>query len=162
MKDLEIYCAGQDGDEQILIERRDNQYRDVAIERTRIMKPSDLMKVAAAAFFFQPNRAARDHRGIRKEFSDKIFLPDHSVELYHMAALALYKFDYLVRTSRVPRTYAINKFYALYALVRQFWKTPNILEASAKQRSDVHKSVMALIGDNDSYVAHIERVSQHN
>lgn len=160
MKDLEIYCAGQDGDSRILIERRDNQYRDVTIERTRIMKPSDLMKVAAAAFFFQPNRAARDHRGIRKEFSEKIFRPDHSVELYHMAALSLYKFDYLVRTSRVPRTYAINKFYVLYALVRQFWKTPNILEASSKQRSEVHKSVMAVILDSDAFSTHIEKVSK--
>lgn len=159
MKDLEIYCAGQDGDERILIERRDNQYRDVAIERTRIMKPSDLMKVAAAAFFFQPNRAARDHRGIRKEFSDKIFLPEHSVELYHMAALSLYKFDYLVRTSRVPRTYAINKFYVLYALVRKFCETPDILEASPKKRAKVHASVMSIIRDNESYAAHIEEVS---
>lgn len=161
MKDLELYCSGQDGDERILIERRDNQYRDVAIERTRIMKPSDLMKVAAAAFFFQPNRAARDHRGIRKEFSKKIFLRNHSVELYHMAALSLYKFDYLVRTSRVPRTFAINKFYVLYALVRQFWTMPNILEASGTQRSSVHRSVMDVIRDNSAYAAHIEKVSQH-
>ncbi|MDJ1463805.1 AIPR family protein [Nitratireductor sp. GZWM139] len=161
MKDLEIYCSGQDGDERILIERRDNQYRDVAIERTRIMKPSDLMKVAAAAFFFQPNRAARDHRGIRKEFSKKIFLRNHSVELYHMAALSLYKFDYLVRTSRVPRTFAINKFYVLYALVRQFWTMPNILEASGTQRSSVHRSVMSVIRDNSAYAAHIEKVSKH-
>ena len=160
MKDLEIYCSGQDGDERILIERRDNQYRDVAIERTRIMKPSDLMKVAAAAFFFQPNRAARDHRGIRKEFSNKIFLPEHSVELYHMAALSLYKFDYLVRTSRVPRRYTINKFYVLYALVRQFWETPNILEAAQKERAAVHKSVMDVILDNDAYTTHIENVSK--
>ncbi|ORE89652.1 hypothetical protein ATO4_24057 [Aurantimonas sp. 22II-16-19i] len=161
MKDLEIYCSGQDGDEKILIERRDNQYKDVAIERTRIKKPSDLMKVAAAAFFFQPNRAARDHRGIRKEFSEKIFLPGHSVELYHMAAFALYKFEYLVRTSRVPRTFAINKFYVLYALVRQFWNTPNILEATPRKRAAVHKSVMGVIRDNDAYVAHIEKVSKH-
>ena len=161
MKNLEIYCAGQDGDERILIERRDNQYRDVATERTRITKPSDLMKVAAAMFFFQPNRAARDHRGIRKEFSSKIFRPDHSVELYHMAALALYKFDYLVRTSRVPRSYAINKFYVLYALLRQFWYTPNILEAAPKHRSNVHRSVMAVILDNDEYASNIESVSKH-
>ncbi|MBG6143584.1 hypothetical protein IWQ51_001707 [Labrenzia sp. EL_142] len=160
MKDLEIYCAGQEGDEKILIERRDNQYRDVSIERTRIMKPSDLMKIAAAAFFFQPNRAARDHRGIRKEFAEKIFLPEHSVELYHMAALSLYKFDYLIRTSRVPRNYTINKFYVLYALVRKFWETPNILEAQPKQRNAVHRSVMDLIRDNDAFVAHINEVSE--
>lgn len=161
MKDLEIYCSGQSGDQKILIERRENQYRDVATERTRIMKPSDLMKIAAAVFFFQPNRAARDHRGIRTEFKNKIFAQEHSVELYHMAALSLYKFDYLIRTSRVNRAYVINKFFILYALVRQFWDRPNLLEAKEKQRSKVHKSVMAIILDNEAYVAHIEKVSSH-
>ena len=161
MKDLEIYCAGQSGDQKILIERRENQYRDVATERTRIMKPSDLMKIAAAVFFFQPNRAARDHRGIRTEFKNKIFAQEHSVELYHMAALSLYKFDYLIRTSRVDRAYVINKFFILYALIRQFWDKPNLLEAKERQRSKVHKSVMAIILDNDTYVAHIEKVSSH-
>lgn len=161
MKDLEIYCAGQDGDERLLIERRDNQYRDVAIERTRIMKPSDLMKVSAAAFFFQPNRAARDHRGIRKEFASRIFLADHSVELYHMAALSLYKFDYLVRTSKVPRAHVINKFFVLYALVRKFWHNPNLLEAKEKERTRVRRSVLEIVLDNDEYVKHIEKVSKH-
>ncbi|ARU01537.1 AIPR family protein [Yoonia vestfoldensis] len=161
MKDLEIYCAGQDGDERLLIERRDNQYRDVAIERTRIMKPSDLMKVSAAAFFFQPNRAARDHRGIRKEFASRIFLADHSVELYHMAALSLYKFDYLVRTSKVPRAHVINKFFVLYALVRKFWHNPNLLEAKEKERTRVRRSVLEIVLDNEEYVKHIEKVSKH-
>ncbi|SDJ35880.1 AIPR family protein [Salipiger marinus] len=161
MKDLEIYCSGQDGDQRILIERRENQYRDVAIERTRIMKPSDLMKVAAAAFFFQPNRAARDHRGIRKEFADKIFLTNHSVELYHMAALALYKFDYLVRASRISRSNAINKFYIIYALVRRSWGHPNILDAPLKTRERVHRNVMNTVLDNDAYVSFIESVSAH-
>lgn len=79
MKDLETYSGAQTDDNKILIERRDNQYRDVASERTRIMRPSDLMKAAAAMFFYQPHRAARDHRGIQKEFSDRIFIEGHSV-----------------------------------------------------------------------------------
>ncbi|AWI82978.1 hypothetical protein CEW88_04460 [Alloyangia pacifica] len=161
MKDLEEYCAAQDGESRILIERRDNQYREVSIERTRIMRPSDLMKVAAAMFFFQPHRAARDHRGIRKEFSGRIFQDDHSVELYHMAALALYKFDYLVRTSRVERSRVIYKFYVLFALMRKHWSNANILDASHAKRSKVHKLVMGEILDNDKYSQHIEAVSTH-
>lgn len=52
MKDLEEYCASQNSDSRIFIERRENQYRDISVERTRILRPSDLMKVATAMFFF--------------------------------------------------------------------------------------------------------------
>ncbi|HMO07230.1 MAG TPA: AIPR family protein [Paracoccaceae bacterium] len=159
MKNLEIYCAAQEGDSKILIERRENQYRDVAAERTRVMRTSDLMKVAAAMFFHQPHRAARDHRGIRKEFADKIFRVDHSVELYHVAALAMYKFDYMVRTSKLDRTRSIYKFYALFALSKMLWREPTILGASSKNRSKFHNQALGIILDQDKFSAHIERVS---
>ncbi|HIF9259862.1 TPA: AIPR family protein [Photobacterium damselae] len=159
MKDLEEYCASQNSESRIYIERRDNQYRDISVERTRILRPSDLMKVAAAMFFYQPNRAARDHRGIRKEFSDKIFSEDHNVELYHVAALALYKFDYLVRTGKVDRTRVIFRFYALYALVRKYWKTPDILDSSPKTQKKVTQAVLEILNENDKFSTHIEDVA---
>lgn len=161
MKDLEEYCASQSGDGRIFIERRDNQYRDISVERTRILRPTDLMKAAAAMFFFQPHRAARDHRGIRKEFSDRIFSKNHNVELYHIAALALYKFDYLVRTAKIDRSRVIFRFYALYALVRQHWKTANLLEALPKSQKKVKDAVIAILNDNDKFAAQIEEVASH-
>lgn len=159
MKDLEVYCSAQEGDARILVERRDNQYRGVAVERTRIMKLSDLMKVAAAMFFFQPQRAARDHRGIRKEFSDRIFRDAHSVELYHLAALSLYRFDYLIRSGKVDRGRVIYKFYALFSLIREHWKTPNILDAPPKTQKKVHQAVLEIVLDNDRFAERIEAVS---
>jgi hypothetical protein len=161
MKDLEEYCSSQSGDNKIFIERRDNQYRDISIERTRIFKPSDLMKAAAAMFFYQPHRAARDHRGIRSEFSNRIFTDGHNVELYHIAALALYKFDFLVRTSKVDRSRVIFRFYALYALFREHWKTPNILDAPPKSQKNVRNAVIAVLNDNDKFSAQIEEVAGH-
>ena len=161
MKDLEEYCASQSSDERIFIERRDNQYRDISIERTRILRPSDLMKVAAAMFFYQPHRAARDHRGIRKEFSGRIFSEDHNVELYHVAALALYKFDYLVRTAKVDRSRVIFRFYALYALVRRYWKTPDVLDAAPKKQKIVKDAVISVLNDNDKFSSQIEEVASH-
>lgn len=160
MKDLEIFCFGQEGDAKILIERRENQYRDIAAERTRVMRATDIMKAAAAFFFHQPHRAARDHRGIRKEFSDKIFLPDHSVELYHAAALALYKFEYLIRSSKIDRARSIYKYYALFALSIKFWPTGNILGAPKKTQRKFYQDVMSIIQDADEFSAHVEDVSK--
>jgi len=161
MKDLEIYCSAQDGDAKILIERRENQYRDVTAERTRVMRTSDLMKVAAAMFFHQPHRAARDHRGIRKEFSAKIFLANHSVELYHAAALALYKFDYLLRTSKIDRSKSIYKFYVLFSISRDLWKDPTILSASPKSQKKFYKELLETILNSENLINHIEKVSTH-
>lgn len=160
MKDLEEYCGAQSGDARLFIERRDNQYRNILVERTRILRPSDLMKVAAAMFFYQPHRAARDHRGIRKEFSDRIFSEDHNIELYHVAALALYKFDYLVRTAKIERSRVIYRFYALYALIRKFWKTPDILDAPPKSQKKVRDAVIAILNDNDKFASQIEVVAK--
>ncbi|MGV2874231.1 AIPR family protein [Colwellia sp. E150_009] len=161
MKDLEEYCASQSSEVRIYIERRDNQYRDVGIERTRIHRPSDLMKVAAAMFFFQPHRAARDHRGIRKEFAERIFSDNHNVELYHVAALALYKFDYLVRSGKIDRTRVIFRFYALYALVRKYWKTPDILDTPIKSQKKVTTAIIAVLKNNDEFAAQIEETATH-
>lgn len=160
MKDLEIYCFAQEGDAKILIERRENQYRDVAAERTRVMRATDIMKAAAAFFFHQPHRAARDHRGIRKEFADKIFLSNHSVELYHAAALALYKFDYLVRTSKIDRSSSIYKYYALFALSVKLWPSSNILDAPKKSQKSFYRDAMGIIQDVDKFTAHVEDVSK--
>ncbi|WP_323018009.1 AIPR family protein [Castellaniella sp.] len=161
MKDLEEYCAFQSGDSRIFIERRDNQYRDISIERTRIFKPSDLMKAAAAMFFHQPHRAARDHRGIRSEFSERIFTEGHNVELYHVAALALYKFDFLVRTAKTDRSRVIYRFYALYALFRMHWSTPDILDAAPKSQKKVRDAVIAVLNDNEAFSIQIEEVAGH-
>lgn len=159
MKSLEEYCRAQDGEAQIFIERRENQYRDLSIERTRIFKPTDLMKAVAAMYLFQPNRAARDYRGIRKEFSGKIFEVNHSVELYHLAALAAYKFDFAIRNGKVDRSRGIYKFYALYALIKKLWSTPNILGAPKKSQQKVLTAAREIIDDNDQFISHIEGIS---
>ncbi|OSZ42629.1 hypothetical protein BVZ31_02890 [Alcaligenes faecalis] len=161
MKDLEEYCASQVSDSRIFIERRDNQYREISIERTRIFKPSDLMKAAAAMFFHQPHRAARDHRGIRSEFSDRIFAEGHNVELYHAAALALYKFDFLVRTAKIDRSRVIYRFYALYSLFRMNWRTPDILDATPKSQKRVRDAVIAVLNDNEEFSVLVEEVAAH-
>lgn len=159
MKDLEEYCSSQGADDRIYIERRDNQYRDVSVERTRILKPSDLMKVVAAMFFYQPHRAARDYRVVRKEFSNRIFSESHNVELYHLAGLVLYKFDYLVRTGRIDRSRAIFKFYVFYVLVRKFWRTPDLLDASKKSQKEVLNSINEILVDNDRFILFSEKVA---
>ena len=159
MKDLEEYCATQPDDKLILIERRENQYRDVKVERTRIVKPAELMKAVTAMYLRCPNRAARDYRGVRKEFKDAIFQPKHNVVLYHLAALCGYRFDFAVRNKRVERSRNIYKFYALFAALNDVWKGGNLLNASIKEQARVVEKLNGLLEDQEKWVEHIERVS---
>lgn len=159
MKDLEVYCAAQSDEQKLFIERRENQYRDSHVERTRVIRPRDLMKVAVAMFYDQPNRAARDHRGIRKEYGSELFKEQHSIELYHVAALASYKFDYLVRTGRIERSRSLYKFYALCSLVREAFPKHSILNASKKDRDRICAKIITEVLDNDAFSSQVDAVS---
>ena len=160
MKDLEEYCRAQPDDKLILLERRENQYRDVKVERTRIFKPAELMKAIAATYLGRPNRAARDYRGVRREFRDEIFQPNHNVELYHLAAMCSYKFDFAVRNKRVDRSRSIYKFYALFAALRESWVGSNLLNESTNVQRRVSGEVANLLEDEEKWVHHIEKISK--
>lgn len=159
MKDLEEYCRSQPGDKKILIERRENQYRNVEAERTRIFKPAELIKAITATYLGQPNRAARDYRSVRKELRDQIFQPNHNVELYHMAAMCSYKFDFAIRNRRVDRSRNIYKFYALFAAFRDAWNGDNLLNQPRKRQGQVVKKVTSLLDNEERWIKHIEKVS---
>ena len=159
MKDLEEYCRAQTEDKQLLIERRENQYREIKVERTRIIKPAELIKAIAATYLGRPNRAARDYRGVRNEFKDQIFQPSHNVELYHLAAMCSYKFDFAIRNKRVDRSRNIYKFYALFAALREFWDGPNLLNSNATEQRKVKQNIDSLLDDEDRWIQHIEKVS---
>ena len=101
MKSLEEYCRTLESEEVIFLERRDNQYRNQDVERTRVMQPSVLMKAVAACLLFQPQRAARDYRGILSEYKGKIFLDEHDVRIYHAVAYLYYRIEFLWRNQRI-------------------------------------------------------------
>ena len=160
MKDLEEYCNSQSEDKKILVERRENQYRDVEVEKTRICKLAELMKAITATYLEKPNLAARDFRRVRRDFKDEVFQPNHNVELYHLAAMCSYKFDFAVRNRRVDRSSVIYKYYALFAALKCSWRGSNLLNATKKDQRNVIGKVYALLDDEKKWVSHIENVSK--
>jgi hypothetical protein len=160
MKDLEEYCRQQKTDEKIFLERRENQYREETVERTRIVKSSDLLKCVVAMYLYFPNRAARDWRGIRRDFENEIFQPDHGVEPYHLACLGNYKFNFMVRNKRVNQSWKIYKFYSLYSLGIKACKGENLFSLSKKDFKAACASIKNTIVDENIFVNHITGVAQ--
>ena len=154
MKDLEEYSFQQPTDRRLFIERREHQYRDEGVERTRIIKPSELVKAIAGMFIFQPHRAARDYRGIRKEYAEKIFQDDHSVVPYYAAAYASYRVDFLIRNSRVPRDWGIFKYYVLSRLGRQSTESADIFAMKNKKQGDICEELIAVLDDEEKLIEH--------
>lgn len=137
MKDLEEYCREQPGDLQIFIERRENQYRNEIVERTRVRRPGDLVKSISAMFLFQPHRSARDYRGIRREFASKIFQENHSVIPYHVAAYLSFKADFLTRNRRVPSSWGIYKYYLLSTIGQKFTEGKDIFSLPKRKQESI-------------------------
>ncbi len=159
MKDLEEFCKEQPENSRIFLERRENQYRNEVVERTRICKPSDLVKSIAAMFLFQPHRAARDYRGIRQQFASQLFQEGHSVVPYHVAALAAYKTDFAIRNNRVPRSWAIYKYYLWYSLGKKFVQNGSIFALSRSKQIEACDNIIAIITDEDKIAEYYGKVA---
>lgn len=159
MKDLEEYCREQLGDLRIFIERRENQYRNEAIERTRICRPSDLVKSISAMFLFQPHRSARDYRGIRREFSSKIFQDTHSVIPYHTAAFAAYRTDFAIRNKRVPSSWGIYKYYVLSSLGKKLTGGQEIFSMKKARQETICNEIIQIFADEQKMVDHYSKVA---
>jgi hypothetical protein len=159
MKNLEEYCREQEEDQRIFVERRENQYRDDSIERKRICKPRDLVKSIAAMFLFQPHRAARDYRGVAKEFADKIFQEQHSVIPYHAAAFAIYKLDFAVRNAKVSAAHGIYKYYVLSAFGHQFSQGKSIFSQTKRDQEKIGRAIIDVLQDETKLVAGFKKVA---
>ncbi|PSJ64910.1 AIPR family protein [Kumtagia ephedrae] len=158
MKNLEEYSREQDEEIRLFIERRENQYRNELIERTRICKPSDLVKAVAAMFLSQPHRAARDYRGIRKEFSSQIFQETHFVPLYHAAAFASYRADFALRNRRINGSWGIYKYYALAAAGQRLGGEHDVFSLKKSKQEAIATAIIELFRDEASLVKHYKEV----
>lgn len=116
MKNFEEYCRSVEDDRKIFFERRENQFRGQKVEKARIVQPSTLMKVVAATLLNQPNRSARDHRGISAEYEKRLFLEDHDVRLYYASCYLNYRLDYLWRNQKLDSSLKIFRYYILSAV----------------------------------------------
>lgn len=158
LKDLEEFGKNQEQDEVIFLERRENQYRNSAVERTRIVKPAELMKCVVAMFLYQPNRAARDWRGIRKDYEDKIFLKGHGVEPYHLASLANYKFNFIVRNKRIDRSLKIYQYYSHYALGAIACGNKDLFSLSNPHFNNACMKIREVISNEAKFIDHVLNV----
>ncbi len=160
MKSFEEYCRSIDPEDVIYFERRDNQYRKQDIERTRVIQPSVLMKAVAACLLFQPQRAARDYRGILAEYKDKIFLDDHDVRIYHAVAYLYYKTEFLWRNQRIDNKSKTLKFYILAGIGLQLTEGRDVFSMKKNKMVGIAETMLKLCKDEEKLKAEVLRMTK--
>ena len=150
MKSFEEYCRNLRPEEVIYLERRDNQYRNQAVERTRIMQPSVLMKAVVAFLFFQPQRAGRDYRGVVAEYGELIFLDQHHVEIYHAVAYLYYRLEFLWRNQKLKYNYRTFRYYILAGIGLRVTGAQNVFGMKQNRIAALAKEIIDLAKDEDT------------
>jgi hypothetical protein len=150
MKSFEEYCRNLDQEDVIYFERRENQYRNQDIERTRIMQPSVLMKAVAACLLFQPQRAARDYRGILSEYADTIFLDNHDVRIYHAVCYLYYRLEFLWRNQRIENRYKTFRYYILAGIGLSMTKAANVFGMKKAKLAGTAEEIIKLCKDEEA------------
>lgn len=150
MKSLEEYCRNLDAEEIILLERRENQYRNQDIERTRVMQPSVLMKAVAACLLFQPQRAGRDYRGIISDYEDKLFLDGQDVRIYHAAAFLYYRLEFLWRNQRIDNSFKIFRYFILAGIGLQITGAKDIFAMKKAKMIAIVETMLKLCKDEEN------------
>jgi hypothetical protein len=158
MKSFEEYCRNLDMEEIIYFERRENQYRNQDVERTRVMQPSVLMKAVAACLLFQPQRAARDYRGILSEYENSIFLDEHDVRIYHAVAYLYYRMEFLWRNQRISSGYKTFRYYILAGIGLKVCSGKNVFSMKKAKLASMAELLIDLCRDEDALKSTVEDV----
>ncbi|WP_273786277.1 AIPR family protein [Brucella intermedia] len=150
MKSFEEYCRSLDKEEIIYFERRDNQYWNQNVERTRVMQPSVLMKAVAACLLFQPQRAARDYRGILAEYENKIFLDNQDVRIYHAVAYLYYRLEFLWRNQRIENNDKTFRYYILAGIGLRITEAKDVFNLKKGKIAGVADALISLCKDEEA------------
>ena len=158
MKSFEEYCQSLGDEQRIFFERRENQYRGQKVEKARIVQPSTLMKAVAATLLNEPNRSARDPRGITAEYQDKLFLEEHDVRLYHAACYLHYRLDYLWRNQKLNNELKIYRFYFMAAIGKKVIGNTNVFTKKRQDIEAISAKIVDLAGDESRLRAAVKKL----
>lgn len=106
------------------------------------------MKAVAATLLNQPNRPARDYRGISAEYQARLFQDDHDVRPYYAACFLNYKLDFLWRNQRLDNALRIYRYYLLSVIGHSAFGGRDVF---AMKKTDIETASNRLIqlGDDE-------------
>lgn len=124
-KKLEAFFSSFDEAQRLYYERRSRQYHSVAgIEKTRIVTPGSLIRAFASMFLEEPHRATKSYRRILDRVGKDLFGANDKLDPYYVAALAMYRLEYLFRNQFLDKDFRAARYEILLALRWQLMPSP--------------------------------------
>jgi hypothetical protein len=114
-KKLEAYLESFEPPRRLHYERRSRQYNGSAIEKTRIISPTTVIRTYASMFLNEPHRATRNYNAVRERVGKAVFGPGHKLLPYYAAALAHYRLEFLFRNNVLEAKYKPARYHLLLA-----------------------------------------------
>jgi hypothetical protein len=115
-KSLEEYFKSFENGKKLYYERRSCQYNNATgIEKTRVISRQALIQAFTAMILEEPHRVTRSTAGVRESIGKAIFAKDHRYEPYYLAALALYRLEYLFRNQSLESYHKPARHHILLA-----------------------------------------------
>jgi AIPR protein len=115
-KGLEDYYSAISGSGKLYYERRSQQYRTSSVEKIRIVTVSNQIRSFASMFLELPHQASRYYGTLLQTVQSKIFAPSHPAVAYYASALALFRFESLIRKKTIDPKYRPFKYHLLAIL----------------------------------------------
>lgn len=103
-------------DSKVYFERRDNQYAGKGINDTKVFDIRTVARAFAAMFLEIPHTAASYPTQIFEQSGDLLFDDDQHEIAYYTATLALYKFNRLFNSKKLPGNFGKYRWHTLMLL----------------------------------------------
>lgn len=143
---------------KVYFERRDNQYAGLGINDTKIFDIRTIARAFASMFLEIPHTSASYPTQIFEQSGDNLFEDKQNEITYYTAALALYKFNRLFNSKKLPGNFGKYRWHTLMLLKYVINGSEKAPEANSKKITKYcNKMIEALNEPRDTHVKHFER-----
>ncbi len=109
----EYYRSYTEPSEALYYERRVGQYRNKDVPKCQIVSTLKQIKATAAMFMDKPHDVSNRYGTIAKKVGTKLFRHDHKPILYYVSALALFRFESLIKQKKIELKYRKARYHAI-------------------------------------------------
>lgn len=160
-KNIEVYfhSCNDDANEEskIFFERREKQYSGMAISDSKIFDIRTVARAFSAMFLEIPHIAASYPTQIFEQSGNKLFQDDQNEIAYYCASLALYKFNKLFNSKKLPGYFSKYRWHTLMLLkyiINNGSKTP---ELNSKKITQYCKNIIDVLSSTrEDFLKHYQ------